>query len=215
MRVAIAASLFAFVCTPLFAQAPALPADVPATHIYSSPLGFSYAMPADWDVVDFQTSSKQAKDNATQSATSAAEKKGVACTQIGFTARHRNPTSVIVEVALPFDCYGQQFAQDDLPGFGSGAAEGLKQNFDIGNPQAATYALGTHHLWAERVLGTPKGQPDKHYTIEISCALLSKAAVCWLTMAADPALLAVFEHGAVTLEDDSPAPLVPADTFKQ
>jgi hypothetical protein len=59
------------------------------------------------------------------------------------------------------------------------------------------------------------GQPGKHYTIEISCALLSKAAVCWMTMAADPASLAVFENGTVTLDGDSPTPLVPAGTFKQ
>jgi hypothetical protein len=214
MRAAIASFILALVCTPLIAQVPAPAATPPASTTFTNPLGFSYAMPADWDVVDSQTSSKQAKDNATQSANSAAEKKGVACTQIGFTARHGNPTSVIVEVALPFDCYGQQFAQDDLPGFGTGAAEGIKQNFDIGNPQAATYALGTHHLWAERVLGTPKGQPDKHYTIEISCALLSKAAVCWLTMAADSASLAVFESGAVTLDDGPAVELVPTGTFK-
>jgi hypothetical protein len=65
------------------------------------------------------------------------------------------------------------------------------------------------------VQGTPKGQADKHYTIEISCALLSKAAACWLTMAADDASLEVFEHGAVSLESDSPVPLVPAGSFKQ
>jgi len=200
---------------PLLAQTPA--ATAPDTHKYSNPLGFSYVLvlPADWQVVDSQTASSQAKEKATQNATSEAEKKGVACTQIGLTARHLNPISAIVQVALPYGCFGQQLARDDLPGFGAGTAEGFKQNFDIGDPEAATYTLGSHHLWAERVHGTLKGQTDRHYTIEISCVLLGKAAVCWMTMAADDASLAIFEHGAVTLEDDPPAPLVPAGTFKQ
>jgi len=198
---------------PLPAQAPATGA--PAFHTYSNPLGFSYAIAADWEVADSQTVSTQARDKAAQSATSEAEKKGVACVQVGLTARHGDPASVIVEVALPFDCYGQQFTQDEMPGFGAGVAEGLKQNFDLGDPQVITYASGAHHLWSERVYGTPKGQPERHYTIEISCALLSKAAVCWMTMAADNASLAVFEHGAVTLESDPPVALVPAGTFKQ
>jgi hypothetical protein len=215
MRIALAALLLGFVCTPLSAQNQAPAAGPPVSHTYSNPLGFSYTIPADWDAVDTQPSLPDLKDKATQSATSEAEKKGVACTQIGFSARHGNPTSVIVQVALPFDCFGQQFVQDDLPGFGAGAAESLKQNFDIGDPQVVSYTLGNRHLWAERVSGTPKGQPDKHYTIEISCALLSKAAVCWLTMAADSSSLAIFENGAVTLDDDPPAALVPAGTFKQ
>ena len=215
MRAALAASLFALICSPLLAQAQVPAATAPDAHKDSNPLGFSYAIAADWEVVDSQTVSPQAKEKVTQNATSEAEKKGVACTRIGLTARHGDPASVIVQVALPYDCFGQQLARDDLPGFGTGAAEGFKQNFDLGDPQVVTYASGTHHLWAERVRGTPKGQPDRHYTIEVSCALLSKAAVCWVTMAADDASLAIFEHGAVTLEDDSPVALVPAGTFKQ
>lgn len=74
-------------------------------------------------------------------------------------------------------------------------------------------ALGRHRLWIERATGTPKSAPDRHYTIEISCSLLKKAAVCWMAMAADATALAVFEHGAVTLEDDLPAALVPAEAF--
>jgi hypothetical protein len=215
MRVTLTASLFALICAPLSAQAPASSASAPASHTYSNPLGFSYTIPADWEIVDTQASLPDVKDKAAQSAASEAEKKGVGCTQVGLTARHGDPSSVIVEVALPFDCFGQRLAQDELPGFGAGAAEGVKQNFAIGDPQAATYTLGTHHLWAERVLGTPKGQPDRHYTIEISCALLSKAAVCLLTLADDDTSLEIFEHGATTLESDPPAPLVPAGTFRQ
>ena len=144
-----------------------------------------------------------------------AEKKGLACIQIGLTARHGDPVSSIVQVALPFDCYGQPLAPNDLPSFAAGAAQGIKQNFDVGDPQSVSYALGAHSVWAERAQGTLKGQPDKHYTIEIACALLSTAAVCWQTLAADPAALAAFEQGLVTLESDSPVPLVPTGTFKQ
>lgn len=215
MRAILAASFFALVSASLCAQGQAPGAGAPDSHTYSNPLGFSYAVPADWEVVDSQASLPGVKDKADLSAASEVEKKGVACTQIDLTARHGNPVSVIVQVALPFDCFGQQLAQADLPGFGAGAAESLKQNFNIGDPQIISYTLGNHNLWAERVQGTPKGQADKHYTIEISCALLSKAAACWLTMAADDASLEVFEHGAVSLESDSPVPLVPAGSFKQ
>jgi hypothetical protein len=60
-----------------------------------------------------------------------------------------------------------------------------------------------------------KGKPGTQYTIEIACALLSRAATCWMTMAADETALAAFEQGPVTLESDSPSPLVPAGTFAQ
>jgi len=52
------------------------------------------------------------------------------------------------------------------------------------------------------------------YTIEVACGVLKKAAVCWMAMAADNAALAEFENGAVKLEDDPPAALVPAAVFK-
>jgi len=215
MREILATSLFTLACTTLPAQAPPSIADAPATETYSDPLGFSYAIPADWQVVDSKPTLPDVKEQATMSPSSQNEKKGAACSQLGLTARHGDPGSVIVQIALPFDCFGRQLTQDDIPGFGAGAQEGIKQNFEFSNPQVATYMLGTHHLWAERAQGTAMGQPGKHYTIEIGCALLSKAAVCWMTMAADPASLAVFENGAVTLDGDSSAALVPARTFKQ
>jgi hypothetical protein len=215
MRDHLAAFLLTLVCSQLPAQAPSDIAAAPASHTYSDPLGFSYAIPADWQVVDSKPTLPDVKEQATLSPSSENEKKGAACSQLGLTARHGDPGSVIVQVALPFDCFGRQFTQDDIPGFGAGAAEGLKHNFEFSDPQVTTYTLGTHHVWAERAQGTPVGQPGKHYTIEISCALLSKAAVCWMTMAADPASLAVFENGTVTLDGDSPTPLVPAGTFKQ
>jgi hypothetical protein len=187
--------------------------EAPAAYTYSDPLGFSYIVPADWEIVDTQASSPEEKQQATQKASSEGEKKGIACAQTGLTARHGDPASVIVAETLPYDCFGQKMTEGDLPGFGVGAAEGLKQSFDVGDPQIRTYALGVHRVWAERVPGTPKSEPDEHYTIEIACTLLTKAGVCWMTLAADDAGLAVFEGAAVALEGDSPAPLVPAGTF--
>ena len=198
MRDHLAAVLLTLACSQLPAQAPAAVPGAPASHTYSDPLGFSYAIPADWQVMDSKPTLPDVKEEATMSPSSQNEKKGAACSQLGLTARHGDPGSVIVQVALPFDCFGRQLTQDDIPGFGAGATEGLKHNFEFSNPQATTYMLGTHHLWAERAQGTPTGQPDRHYTIEISCALLSRVAVCWTTMAADAASLAVFESGAVT-----------------
>ena len=206
--VSIAISLAALRCAPLLAQTSA-----PAPYTYSDPLGFSYVVPAAWEVVDASASLSQEKEKATQSAASEGEKKGIACAQIGLTARRADPVSVILVETLPFNCFGQQMTENDLPGFGTGATEGLKQSLDIGDAQVSTYSLGAHRLWIERAPATPKGQPGKHFTVEIACTLLQKAAVCWMTLASDDAALAVFEHGAVTLEADQPTPLVPAGAF--
>jgi hypothetical protein len=193
----------------LMAQAPSPPPV--AAHSYKSDLGFSYDLPSDWEVVDTQANLAQVKQQAAQNATSEDEKKGLDCVQLGLTARHG--TSVIVDVALPFDCFGKQVTDKDLPGFGEGASQGVKQGFDIGDPTYGWYALGSHNLWIERVIGTPKGQAGASYTVEIACAVLKKAAVCWMAMASDDATLKTFEHGMVSLDGEAPVALVPATAF--
>ncbi len=167
-------------------------------------------MPGDWEVVDSQATLPIAKQQADQNAATEAEKKGLACVELALTARHGDPASVIVEVALPFACFGQEMSENDLPGFASGASEGLKQSFDFGEPVYGTYSLGSHSMWIERAKGAPKGHPEIPYTVEITCSLLKKAAVCWMTMAADDGALKTFEYGAVTLDGEPPIPLVPA-----
>lgn len=204
--------LFAALAMPLFAQAQA-PAPT-ASQSHSSDLGFSYELPKEWDVVDSQATLPTVKDQASQNATSDAEKKGVECVQVVLTARHGNPASVIVEVALPFECFGQEMTEKDLPGFASGASEGLKQTFDVGEPQLGSYSLGSHKMWIERAKGTPKANPEISYTVEIACGLVHKAAVCWMTMAADPAALDIYEHGAITLDGEKPVALVPPSAFQ-
>lgn len=188
------------------------PSATPVPH--TSELGFSYSLPGDWDVVTAAPTLSDVKKQAQKDATTEDEKKGVACVEIAFTARHGDPTSVIVVVQLPFECFGQSMSVKDLPGFAQGAAEGIKQSFDTSDPVNHEYKLGTHGMWIERTKGTPKGHPEiPPYTVEIACSLLQKGAVCWMTMAADDAALKVFEGGAVMLESDRPAPLVPAEIF--
>jgi hypothetical protein len=68
-------------------------------------------------------------------------------------------------------------------------------------------------MWIERAKGTPKGHPEISYTIEISCGLLKKAAVCWMAMAADDMALHTFERGVVTLDGGSSEALVPPTAF--
>jgi len=182
-----------------------------SAHSYSSNLGFSYDLPSDWEVTGAQADSLQAKQQAAENASSEEAKKGMACAQMGLTARHGQ--SVIVDVALPFDCFRKQMSDEDMHGFGEVASQGVKQGFDIGDPTYATYSLGTHHLWAERVKGTPKGQAGSSYTIEIACAVLKNAAVCWMAMAADDAAMRSFERGLVTLDGEAPVALVPATAF--
>jgi hypothetical protein len=176
----------------------------------SEELGFSFAVPGDWNVVD---TSAVAKEQARQNAQSEDDKKGLGCVQIGLMARHGNPPSVLTEVALPFACYGQQMSDTDLPSLASSASAGLEQNFDLAEPVYGGYQLGTHRLWIERVKGALKGQPDVKYTIEIACSVTKKAAVCWMTMALNDAELATFEHMPVSLDGETPAALVPANAF--
>jgi hypothetical protein len=193
----------------LLAQAPSNP--VP-TQPHSSDLGFTYNVPADWQVVPTPTLT-DAQREAAKSAATEDEKKGISCVQIALNARHGDPASMVVIVALPFSCFGQQMSEDDLPGFASGASQGLDQNFNVSDPVYGDYKLGSHSMWIERTKGTPKERPELKYTVEIACTLLKKGAVCWMAMAADEATLQTFEHGQVTLENESPKPLVPPDAF--
>ncbi len=211
MRTFILSAFLLTSCAALTSQTPAAPAA--AAHSYSTNLGFTYDLPSEWEVIDTQANLNQARQQAAESATSEEARKGLACVQMGLTARHGG--SVIVDVALPFDCFGQQLSEKDLPGFGEGASQGLKQSFEIAEPVYGTYALGNHNLWIERVKGTPKGQAGSAMTIEITCAVLKKAAVCWMAMAADDPGLQTFEHAVVTLDGDAPAALVPATAFNK
>lgn len=204
MKASPFAAFLALMAAPLFAQ-------THGVEVHTSSLGFSYSLPSEWETVDPQVTLPAAKQQGAQNAATEEEKKGIACVQVALSARHG--VSAIVEVALPFDCYGQTMSADDLPGFGEGAAEGLKQAFDVDHPVIGGYSLSDHHMWIERASGTPQGRTQPVYTVEIVCTLLTKTAVCWMTIAADADDLAVFEHGAVALDGDTAPALVPATAF--
>ncbi len=208
MSLRLLVPLFFLCSASLLAQAPARTSE---TH--SSPLGFSYSLPNDWDVVNTQPTLPEVKKQQSQIASSDEEKKGIQCVQIALTARHGTPASVVVVVALPFACFGQQMTEKDLPGFAKGASQGIKRSFVVADPVYGAYTLGTHSFWIERATGTVIGHAQPKYTVEIACSLLEKGAVCWMTMAADSTGLETFEHGAVTLDDDTPVALVPASAF--
>lgn len=195
---------------PAFTQAPPPQS---ATQTRSSDIGFSYTIPSDWQVLDVAPTLSSVQGQATKGAKSEEEKKGIACIQIAMTARHGDPASVVVVVALPFDCFGQDLAEKELPGFATGASEGLKSTFDLSNPEYGSYSLGAHSLWIERAAGTVKEHPEMKYTVETVCTLLKKGAACWMTMAADDTGLQTFEHGSVVLDGEAPEMLVPADAF--
>jgi hypothetical protein len=206
------AAFFVLCCAPLLAQAPAA---APAIQTHTSDIGFTYGIPSDWEVVDTQPALPVVKQQATQSAGSENEKKGIACVQIALTAKHGTPASVVVVVALPFDCFGQQMGDKDLPGFAAGASEGIKKTFDVSDPIYGAYSLGTHSVWVERATGSLIGHPEVKYTIETVCSVLKKGAVCWMAMAADDPGLQTFEKSTVTLDGETPAALVPADAFQK
>jgi hypothetical protein len=128
-------------------------------------------------------------------------------------AHHGNPVSVIEVMARPFACFQQEMTDKYLPDFATGASEGLKQILNITDAVTASYTLGSHNVWIERAKGTAKAKPELHFSVETACTLLKKAAVCWITTAADDAGLQTFEHGAVALDQEPPTALVPATAF--
>ncbi len=213
MKACLLTALLILCGAPLLAQAPANLPQTPVTHTYTFDVGFSYSFPDDWDVVNMSATLPEAQKQAQQSATTEDEKRGAACTQIALSARHGSPASTVVAVVLPFSCLGAEMTDKDLPGMGSGAMEGIQQNFDLAEPVYGVYSLGSHSLWIERAKGTLKGRSDVQYTVETVCSIMKKGAVCWMAIAADDAALQTFEQGAVTLGSDAPTALVPADAF--
>jgi hypothetical protein len=173
-----------------------------------SGIAFSYQLPPDWTAM-----AAKPRTPAVVPTLPLLPPKGAACIQVPATVRRGDPASVIVVVALPFGCYGQAMTGPDLAGFGSGAADGLKQVFDLADPTLGTYSLGSHSFWIERAKGNPKGHPEVQYTIEIACGVLRKGAVCWMAMAADAASLQDFEQMPVELDGETAVPLVPAAAF--
>jgi hypothetical protein len=235
MRVALAAVFLLLGCGPLLAQtaAPAAaqtatPAqtEAPAQTATSAPtnapaatqparvddgdVGFSYSLPADWEFV----APPPAPRATVPFPDAMGAKKGDACVEVVLTAKQGTPASVVVVTALPFACYGQSMKPSDLANFGSGgAAEGLKQTFDVTDPVLGNYTLGSHAMWIERAKGTPKGHAGDPFTFETVCTVLEKGAVCWMTMAADWHSLHAFERAQVTLDGEISPELVPPHSF--
>jgi hypothetical protein len=212
----IPASVLFVACSHL-AQAqvgtPASPAAPAQNQAHSSNIGFSYSLPSDWEVIDRNAGLPDLQKQVEKDATTDAEKRGIGCIQMALTARHGTPPSIVTIVALPFECFGEQFTGKDLPGFAQGAMEGVNNSFDLSAPVTANYDLGTHRLWIERSSATVKGHAELAYTLETVCTILRKGAVCWMAMADGKEALATFEDGAVTLDGDAQPALVPATAF--
>ncbi len=210
MKAPLFTALLALCSASLVAQAPV---SAPVAQAHTSDLGFSYSLPVDWEVVDTAATLPAVQQQVAKAAASDEEKKGISCVQIGLTARHGSPASVVVVVALPFACFGQTMTEKDLPGFALGASEGLTNTFDITDPVYGAYSLGSHSVWIERAAGLLKEHHEVQYTVETVCSVLKKGAVCWMTMAADPDALQTFENGAVRLDGETATSLVPAGAF--
>ena len=162
----------------MLAQAP--PVSTPSTE----ELGFTYHIPSGWDAIDAQSTLPEVKKQQTEKAKTDEEKREIACVQIPISARREAPPpSLLVAMALPFDCFGQIMTEKDLPGFAEGSSEGPRAIFDFSDPVYGTYSMGSHSMWIERAKGNPKGHPEMAYTLEITCSLLKKAAVCWMAVA--------------------------------
>ena len=220
LRIPLAAMLV-FACAPLLGQAPtaastpaaASTTPAPAPQTNNSDIGFSYRLPAEWETVP-EPPPPAPSPEVIANPKLATVKKGTACVQVAFTAKHGAPASVMVVVALPFACYGQIMTANDLPDFGAGAAEELKETFDVAaDAVQGNYSLGSHSVWIERAKGTPKGHPESQYKFEMVCTVLEKGAACWMAMTADDAGLQAFEQSTVSLDGEPATALVPASAF--
>ncbi|HEY1576253.1 MAG TPA: hypothetical protein VGF82_04185 [Terracidiphilus sp.] len=209
MDVRTVLSAFLLISAAMAAQQAAAPAPT------SDDLGFSYHIPSGWAAIDTQSSLPEVKQRQLENAKTDEEKKGIACIQVPISARKGPPPSFLTAMALPYDCYGQIMTDKDLPGFAEGASEGPRAVFDFGEPTFGSYSLGKHKIWIERANGNPKGHPEMAYTLEIACGLLKRAAVCWMTVAADRESLKSFEENAVTLDGDFFAEFIPTTAFEK
>ena len=226
MRVACGAAVLLFGCATLLAQTPApamkqtpgaaslpptpaQPAPAQPAQVSDSGIGFSYSLPSDWALVPPPPPPK----TLTPYPQLMGGKRGNACIEVAFTARHGRQSSTVIVTVLPFACYGQTLKPRDLANLGSGAAQGMKQTYRIKEPVEGNYTLGDHALWIERAKGTPKGHPNRPFIFETVCTVLAKGAVCWQTVAADWSSLRDFEQSPVTLEGTTYASLVPERSF--
>jgi len=200
--------VLAFCCASLTAQAPQEP-----PHPSVSTLGFSYTLPAAWQLVHAAPTPPPAQQNPQHPAEKKARKQDITCAHAVFSARRGDAASTIVVVALPFACYGRGMTPKNLPGFAAGVSKGLRQHFTISSPAFGSYTLGSHSFWIERAVGVPKGHPNVRYTVEITCSILKSSAVCWMTASASAGGLRDFEKGLVTLDGEPPAALVPESAF--
>jgi hypothetical protein len=190
------------------ALTPAAAAPAKPPQVGDSKVGFSYSLPADWEFV-----APAAPKVVASSPGLATVKKGDACIETVFTAKHGSPASVVVVTALPFACYGHTMKASDLGSLGAGAVEGLKRTFSVHDSVQGNYTLGGHTVWIERAKGTPKGHEKTPFVFETACTVLARGAVCWMTAAADWNSLHDFEQAPVTLDGERFAALVPVDAF--
>jgi hypothetical protein len=209
MKTIYLAVLLALSGALLAAQAPVSP----ATQTHSDPVGYSYTLPADWQMIDMQPALPAIRQRFEKDATSEGEKKGLECVQVAFTARHGDPASAILAVTMSFDCMGMTMKDSDLPAFAVGTASGLKKTWNIVDPQYGAYTVGSHSMWIERATGNPIDHPETHKTLEVVCGILKKGAVCWMAFAADDASLKIFEQAPVVFDGDAHAALVPPDAL--
>ena len=182
--------------------------------VFTSDSGFTFTYPADWEVVDTKPMLPVEKLKAQEGAKSDLEKRGADCTQMPLMIRHGMPRTVILIMVLDYSCVGNAVNANDLASAGSGVAKGLTKNYEINDPAYGAYRLGTHNFWIERAQGTSHSHPDKTYSLETACTMLKKSMVCWFALAPDIESLSTLETGAVSIEGESSAVLVPASTFK-
>jgi hypothetical protein len=185
----------------------------PAPMVFTSDMGFTYEYPSDWTLVDTNGLTAGLQPDAGGKDGDELGKKAFLCTQIGFAIHNDRGSSAILAMTVPFDCLGLKFDDHALRSFGRGVLAGMSGAANFSSRISAVYQLGTHNLWIGRERGTLKANPQIAVTLETSCTLLKKGAVCWTLLTTNSDIAAIFEGGRVSLEGEAPTALVPPTAF--
>lgn len=182
---------------------------------FSSDLGFTYSIPADYTVVDAQPMMPVLRMQEERTADSAAEKKGMDCAQPILVARHANG-SVIVVMGLTSDCMGTPLTADQLAQMGIGVVQGMEQGPSgvvLKNPQYGAFRQSDHDFWIVKSNAPTKDAPDTPHWLEAVLTVVPRGVVFWLFTTPDGAQTAGFENTLLHFGSGGDAPLVPATAF--
>ena len=180
MKNPVFATLLVICAAPLAGQT--LASAAASTH--TDPLGFSFSLPAGWELLDMQPKLPVIRPALRERMPRRGRKEGSGLRSVAVHSASRRSTvgdlEVTLSLRLPWD---QMYTDKDLPDVGSGIAEGVKGSFNVVDPVYGIYILGSHRVWIERATGNFISHPDWKREFEAACTLLKSGVACWMAFA--------------------------------